>query len=45
MDNSQDESKVTKQYLRDAVNTLLKGETPAVEETRPMGCGVKYKRG
>jgi peroxiredoxin len=45
MDNSQDESRVTKQYLRDAVNTLLKGETPAVEETRPMGCGVKYKRG
>ncbi len=44
MDNSQNESNVTKQYLRDAVNALLKGETPAVEETRPMGCGVKYKR-
>ncbi len=45
MDNSQNESNVTKQYLRDAVNALLKGETPAVEETRPAGCGVQYKRG
>ena len=45
MDNSQNESKVTKQYLRDAVDALLKGETPAVEETRPAGCGVQYKRG
>jgi peroxiredoxin len=45
MDDSQNESRVTKQYLRDAVDAVLKGETPAVEETRAMGCGVKYKRG
>jgi peroxiredoxin len=45
MDNSQNESKVTKQYLRDAVDALLKGETPAEEETQAKGCGVKYKRG
>jgi len=44
MDNNQNEAKVTKQYLRDAVDTLLKGETPAVEETQARGCGVKYKR-
>jgi len=44
MDNSQNEAKVTKQYLRDAVNALLKGETPPVEETQAAGCGVKYKR-
>ncbi len=44
MDNSQNESNVTKQYLRDAVNALLKGETPAEEETQARGCGVKYKR-
>jgi len=45
MDNSQNESKVTKQYLRDAVDALLKGETPPEEETQAKGCGVKYKRG
>jgi peroxiredoxin len=44
LDNSQDESKVTKTYLRDAVDAVLKGETPAVEETQPKGCGVQYKR-
>jgi len=44
MDNNQNESKVTKQYLRDAVDAVLKGETPAVEETRPQGCGVTYKK-
>jgi len=44
LDDSQAESKVTKTYLRDAVDALLKGEKPAIEETRPQGCGVKYKR-
>jgi peroxiredoxin len=44
MDDSQRENKVTKTYLRDAVDALLKGDKPAVEETRPQGCGVKYKR-
>ncbi len=37
MDDSQNEAKVTKTYLRDAVDALLKGEAPAVEETRPAG--------
>jgi peroxiredoxin len=44
MDDNMNEAKVTKTYLRDAVNSLLKSESPAVEETRPQGCGVKYKR-
>ena len=44
MDDSQREDKVTKTYLRDAVDAVLKGETPAVEETRPVGCGVRYKK-
>jgi thiol-disulfide isomerase/thioredoxin len=43
MDDSQAEAKVTKTYLRDAVDALLAGKTPEVEETRPVGCGVKYK--
>jgi len=41
-DNTMDEAKVSKQYLRDAVDAVLAGETPAVEETRPTGCGIGY---
>jgi peroxiredoxin len=44
LDDNQNEAKATKTYLRDAVNALLKGETPAIEETRPQGCGVKYTK-
>ncbi len=44
MDDNMNETKVTKTYLRDAVNALLKGEAPEVSETQPKGCGVKYKR-
>jgi len=44
MDDNRTESKVTKTYLRDAVDAVLKGETPPVDETRADGCGVKYKR-
>jgi len=43
MDDNMNEGKVKKTYLRDAVDALLKGEKPEVEETRPVGCGVKYK--
>jgi hypothetical protein len=38
------EDKVTKTYLRDAVNAVLKGETPAVEETMHPGCGIQYNK-
>jgi len=44
MDDSQAESKVTKTYLRDAVDAVLKSETPTLDETRPVGCGITYKR-
>jgi thiol-disulfide isomerase/thioredoxin len=44
LDDNQREDKVTKTYLRDAVDAVLKGETVKVEETRPQGCGVQYKR-
>jgi len=42
MDDSQNDSKVTKTYLRDAVDAVLKGDSPEISETRPVGCGVKY---
>jgi len=44
MDDSQAESKVTKTYLRDAVDAVLKSETPTLDETRPVGCNISYKR-
>ena len=43
-DSVMNESKVNKTYLRDAVDALLKGDKPAVEETRAVGCGVAYKK-
>ncbi len=43
MDNSvMNESKVTKHYLRDAVDALLSGKTPTLDETRADGCGIRY---
>jgi peroxiredoxin len=44
LDDSQKEDGVKKTYLRDAVDSLLKGESVEVSETRPVGCGVKYTK-
>jgi thiol-disulfide isomerase/thioredoxin len=44
MDDNQTATKVTKQYLRDAVDALLKGESVEVSETRPQGCGIQYTK-
>lgn len=44
LDDNQQEAKVKKTYLKDAVSALLKGESPEVAETRPEGCGISYKR-
>jgi thiol-disulfide isomerase/thioredoxin len=44
MDDNQNESRITKQYLRPAVDAILAGKAPEVDETRPFGCGVNYKR-
>jgi len=41
-DNTMNEAKVTKHYLRDAVDAVLAGKEPAVEETRPTGCSIEY---
>ena len=42
-DNSQNESKVEKHYLRDAVDALLAGKTPPEPVTKQFGCGIKYE--
>lgn len=41
-DNHNQEDKVTKHYLKDAVDAVLAGKAPAVKETRATGCGISY---
>ncbi|MDA3879334.1 MAG: redoxin family protein [Prolixibacteraceae bacterium] len=42
-DNYKDASQVEKFYLKDALNSLGKGEEIAVKETRNLGCSIKRK--
>jgi len=44
LDDNQREDQVKKTYLKDAVDAVLSGKTPEVDETRPQGCGISYKR-
>jgi thiol-disulfide isomerase/thioredoxin len=44
MDDNQNEGSASKQYLRDAVDAVLSGESVEVKETRAKGCGVKYTK-
>ena len=41
-DNPRNPGKETTHELRDAVDALLAGSTPAVEKTNPLGCNVKW---
>lgn len=43
IDDSRDENDVSQQYLRDALDALLAGAAPAVAETPPVGCTVKWR--
>lgn len=42
-DNWEDPAKVTKRYLKDALEALLAGREPEVQETQPVGCTIKWK--
>lgn len=42
-DNYDDPQRVERHYLRDALDALLRGEKPVVEETQPIGCTVKWR--
>ena len=44
MDDSSDGKKITKDYLREAVASTLAGKKIAIEETPPVGCGVRFDR-
>jgi peroxiredoxin len=43
IDDSRDESGVSQRYLRDALDAVLAGNDPAVAETPPVGCTVKWR--
>ena len=43
-DSLNDEAKVTKRYVRDAVDAILAGKPVQVEETRATGCGIGYRK-
>ncbi len=42
IDDSERIQKVTKHYLRDAVDALLAGKEPPVTQTKVVGCSVKW---
>jgi peroxiredoxin len=44
IDDSQKAAKVKKHYLRDAVDAVLAGRTPAPAKTKQFGCGIKYEK-
>lgn len=44
IDNNEIPEKVSKYYLRDAIDSILRDEEPATQETQPFGCRIRYKR-
>ena len=42
-DNWEDESKVTRQEIREALDALLVGDRPSEEQNPAMGCSIKWK--
>jgi peroxiredoxin len=43
-DNHKEPDKVTKHYLKDALEAVSTGKAPPVTETKSMGCGIKFKK-
>ena len=43
IDDSREEDDVSERYLRDAIEAVLAGEAPSVDETPAVGCSVKRK--
>ena len=43
VDDNRDEADVTSHYLRYAIEAALAGDTPAVTDTPPVGCTVKWR--
>jgi peroxiredoxin len=43
IDDDKDASKVTKQYLHDALDELIGGQPVQMSETKSVGCGIKFR--
>ncbi|MDE2313875.1 MAG: thioredoxin family protein [Elusimicrobia bacterium] len=43
-DNWQDPAAVRRRYLREALDDLLSGKSPATPETHAIGCTIKWKK-
>jgi peroxiredoxin len=43
IDDNRDETSVSQQYLRDALDAVLAGHEPPVADTPPVGCTVKWR--
>ena len=43
IDDSYDEDRVSRRYLRDALEAALAGREPPVADTAPVGCTVKWR--
>lgn len=42
-DSPRDASKVSKDYLSDAITSVLEGRTPEPQFVHPLGCSIKWK--
>jgi len=42
-DNVEDAAKVTRHFLRDAVDAVVAGVRPAVAESKAIGCSIKFR--
>ena len=43
-DNHEEPGKVSKRYLKDALEAVSSGKAPAVTETKILGCGIKFPK-
>ena len=43
-DSPRDPTKVTEHSLADAIDAMLAGQTPAIQQTESIGCSVKWKQ-
>ena len=43
IDDNMSPDKVTKHYLRDAIDAVLAGSQPQTATTKPIGCGIQYE--
>ena len=43
IDDNEDETRVARNYLRDALDAMLAGRSPPVTDTASVGCTIKWK--